>query len=195
MRPAGYHLRIRDLVIRPSWWREARCTGQMASADFFPSDGNYQAAKALCLACRVRVDCLAYGLEEYDGVWGGLCRSERRQLRRLQQRLRNRYDDPLNAHDVAILITAGMDKQQLQVICGLAPDESANLLARGIAVADAASRLARTLPERVANGDPTIEHGRMGTYNAGCRCDPCRQARRNDMRARREQQKRANHAA
>ena len=55
---------------------------------FFPSryDDNGQAAKAICARCPVIDECLAYALslpfEPLDGIWGGLSKNERRQLKR-----------------------------------------------------------------------------------------------------------------
>ncbi len=42
------------------------------------------AAKAVCLQCAARPDCLEFALEsnQDSGVWGGLSEEERRQIRR-----------------------------------------------------------------------------------------------------------------
>lgn len=37
-------------------------------------------AKAVCAACPVITDCLALGLDEEEGIWGGRLPEERRQL-------------------------------------------------------------------------------------------------------------------
>ena len=44
------------------------------------------AARALCAACPVQVDCLDYALvvQEPHGIWGGLNELERRRLLRLR---------------------------------------------------------------------------------------------------------------
>ena len=53
---------------------------------FFPDDDNYDTpqtdeAKALCNRCWNRVDCLAKGMKEDWGIWGGLTPDERRRMR------------------------------------------------------------------------------------------------------------------
>jgi WhiB family redox-sensing transcriptional regulator len=50
---------------------------------FYPERGyGTRAAKAVCAACPVRPECLAYALErgERFGVWGGMSERERRRL-------------------------------------------------------------------------------------------------------------------
>ncbi len=43
-----------------------------------------------------------------------------------------------------------------------------------------ASRTSRLA--RIARGDPDVPHGRRSTYDAGCRCFACREARRDAYR-------------
>ena len=71
------------------WMLRAAC--READSDlFFPvgTDGpgavSVSEAKAVCLRCPVREQCLAYALTHgcLDGVWGGLTERERRALRR-----------------------------------------------------------------------------------------------------------------
>lgn len=66
------------------WAAPAACT-QADPAVFYPGQGQRsRAAKRICLACPVRLDCLtwALGRNERYGVWGGLGESDRRRLRR-----------------------------------------------------------------------------------------------------------------
>lgn len=42
-------------------------------------------AKSLCAGCPVREECLAAGMSERYGVWGGTTPEERRALRRRKQ--------------------------------------------------------------------------------------------------------------
>ena len=74
----------------PPWWAEAACTVEEAASVLFPSGDRGQtlnmtnAAKKVCRACPVRIDCLLYATEteqEY-GVWGGATEPERRRLGR-----------------------------------------------------------------------------------------------------------------
>jgi uncharacterized protein (TIGR02391 family) len=49
---------------------------------FFPGVGDDQtAAKGICAGCLVRAECLAFGLREGEGIWGGQNGRERRKLR------------------------------------------------------------------------------------------------------------------
>lgn len=66
------------------WMVDALCA-QTDPEVFFPEQGgSTRAAKAVCAACPVRDECLAYALErrEQHGVWGGTTELERRRLRR-----------------------------------------------------------------------------------------------------------------
>jgi hypothetical protein len=75
---------FRDLVEKPTWIAEANCRGMNPDA-FFPSRGEATAPiKAICRACDVQVECLAYAMNtgEHHGIWGGLSERERRRLRR-----------------------------------------------------------------------------------------------------------------
>ena len=46
----------------------------------------YDAARAICAGCPVVDPCLAAGMSERFGMWGGLAPSERRRLRRARER-------------------------------------------------------------------------------------------------------------
>jgi WhiB family redox-sensing transcriptional regulator len=66
------------------WMKQANCVGA-DPALFFPERGEPSSpAKAICMACPVRVDCLNYALSinERQGIWGGTSENERRGLRR-----------------------------------------------------------------------------------------------------------------
>lgn len=67
-------------------WREEAICLQTDPAVFFVEKGESTVeAKRTCLGCPVRVQCLAYALEndEHFGVWGGLSERERRRLKRV----------------------------------------------------------------------------------------------------------------
>jgi WhiB family redox-sensing transcriptional regulator len=62
----------------------------MPASLFYPERGSTEriwvaAAKAVCSACPVRRDCLAAGMSEPRGVWGGLTAYERRRQRHQQK--------------------------------------------------------------------------------------------------------------
>ena len=73
-----------------SWQRDAACRGPIQKVFFPPSspesrtarENREARAKAICRACIVREECLAYALEiaEPHGIWGGLSEAERRAL-------------------------------------------------------------------------------------------------------------------
>jgi hypothetical protein len=64
-------------------------------------------------------DCLAYGLDEDHGVWGGLNRAERARLRRLRQRLVVAPGDPANTADIRRLLAVGLAPERLSEVAGL----------------------------------------------------------------------------
>jgi WhiB family transcriptional regulator, redox-sensing transcriptional regulator len=101
-----------------AWQDRARCAG-VGLELFFPDGGDTRRAKAFCAGCPVWWECLAYGLEEDHGVWGGLNRAERARLRRLRQRLAVAPADPANAVDIRRLLAVGMAPDRLSQLAGL----------------------------------------------------------------------------
>lgn len=66
-------------------WQQRALCAQTDPDSFFPEKGgSTESAKRTCLGCDVKVECLAYALENNErfGVWGGLSEAERRQLKR-----------------------------------------------------------------------------------------------------------------
>lgn len=62
----------------------ARCA-EVGGDTHYPDKGDStKAAKKVCFACEVRLECLEYALETRQrfGVWGGLSERQRRQLGR-----------------------------------------------------------------------------------------------------------------
>lgn len=51
-----------------------------------------QAAKAFCVSCLVKEQCLEYALEKHEdfGIWGGMTEGERKALKRRAQQNRRR---------------------------------------------------------------------------------------------------------
>jgi len=61
---------------------DAACV-EVGTEFFFPDMGeSNRDAKAICAPCPVRAQCLAFGMGEAYGVWGGLSEKERRRLKR-----------------------------------------------------------------------------------------------------------------
>ena len=76
------------LALRPVWWwYEGNCHSDNAEHidKFYPETtahgGNHLTpARKMCLACPVRYECLAFGIDEQWGVWGGHSPSQRRRI-------------------------------------------------------------------------------------------------------------------
>lgn len=76
-------------MIEPEWmpaaetWRlSAACKG-VGTEGFFPGRGTQTSVqKDYCDHCTVTVECLALGLNENFGIWGGVSELRRRTLRR-----------------------------------------------------------------------------------------------------------------
>ena len=65
-------------------WRERALCAETDPEAFFPEKGgSTRAAKAICLSCEVREDCLQAALnnDERFGIWGGLSERDRRKLK------------------------------------------------------------------------------------------------------------------
>lgn len=87
-------------LVAPQWgWQDAAaCRGEDIGL-FFGPDGERQPereirerkAKAICVTCPVRAECLEYALSrpEKYGVWGGLNEEERASERRRRMRRAN----------------------------------------------------------------------------------------------------------
>jgi WhiB family transcriptional regulator, redox-sensing transcriptional regulator len=103
------------------WQDRARCAGAGLEL-FFPDGGDTRRAKAFCAGCPVWGECLAYGLDEDHGVWGGLNRAERARLRRLRHRLAVAPADPANSVDIRRLLAVGMSPERLGELAGLEVD-------------------------------------------------------------------------
>jgi len=74
-------------IQRPAWQDMALCKDEEAKnlEVFFPENkgqgGNPLAiARKICLECAVRYECLRFGIDEPDGVWGGHSTSQRRKI-------------------------------------------------------------------------------------------------------------------
>ena len=64
------------------WTLRAKCRGMQDQ--LFPEGADQKRARALCMGCAVRSECLAEALGNRIqwGVWGGMTERERRQLLR-----------------------------------------------------------------------------------------------------------------
>lgn len=77
-----------DTLERAHGWRAEALCALTDAALFHPQKSqSAQPAKAVCAVCPVRPECLDYALtHDEHGVWGGLSRKERNDLRRQQRR-------------------------------------------------------------------------------------------------------------
>jgi WhiB family redox-sensing transcriptional regulator len=69
------------------WMDDAVCR-QVGVQEFFPDKGEsakVRIAKEICSACPVVAECLAFGINEPFGIWGGTTEVERRKIRKLQR--------------------------------------------------------------------------------------------------------------
>jgi WhiB family redox-sensing transcriptional regulator len=83
---------LRGIVASPEWMGEALCR-QSDPELFYPDTGhNSRDARAVCVRCPVKAECLAYAIEHHEryGVWGGLSERQRRHLRETGGRSVNR---------------------------------------------------------------------------------------------------------
>lgn len=64
------------------WTLDARCRGMQDR--LFPDGADQKRARAVCMGCQVRAQCLAEALDNRIewGVWGGMTERERRSLLR-----------------------------------------------------------------------------------------------------------------
>ena len=80
----GAHLALIDPDLDPLAWQGAALCAQTDPEAFFPEKGgSVKAAKAVCMACTVRAECLDYAMahDERFGIWGGTSERERRKLK------------------------------------------------------------------------------------------------------------------
>lgn len=75
-----------ESFLTPEPWAQHAACLEVDPDLFFPPTGAYVAAadaKRVCASCPVAADCLEYALRrgESHGIWGGLSRNERAQLR------------------------------------------------------------------------------------------------------------------
>jgi WhiB family transcriptional regulator, redox-sensing transcriptional regulator len=75
------------------WVHRARCKDEDPELFFpvgttGPAAAQIEAAKAVCMQCEVRPECLEWALAtgQDAGVWGGMSEEERRALRRARRR-------------------------------------------------------------------------------------------------------------
>jgi WhiB family redox-sensing transcriptional regulator len=74
------------------WTARASCgAGRVAPDDLFVEGSAQREVRGVCLACPVRLECLADALDSHAdfGVWGGMTERERRALLRRRPEVRS----------------------------------------------------------------------------------------------------------
>jgi hypothetical protein len=80
-----YELPVFDAGDEDQAWRAAAACRGIGHQIFYPGRGEFlDPAYAVCDCCTVTAECLASGMQEIAGVWGGTSRVERR--RRMGQK-------------------------------------------------------------------------------------------------------------
>lgn len=71
-----------DTVERDHGWRADALCAQVDPELFYPDHGATAApARAICMACEVRPQCLQWALgREKEGVWGGMSAGQRKAI-------------------------------------------------------------------------------------------------------------------
>lgn len=95
-----------------SWRDQANCLGMDPDLFFAHRGESVEEARAVCMACEVRVDCLEYAITNGEklGLWGGLTERQRRALR--AKRRRERLG--LGPVKVCIVCGAGIDRRSVR---------------------------------------------------------------------------------
>lgn len=80
---------LEDFTSEPAepWMEDALCAQTDPEAFFPDKGGSTKAAKKICAACDVQLECLGYALEndERYGIWGGASPRERAAMRRRRE--------------------------------------------------------------------------------------------------------------
>ncbi len=138
------------------WRLHARCRGSDPGR-FYLKQGDFQGvreAKAVCASCPVRTDCLLAALASAEEY--GLWGGAGEPVRRVLRTLPRTH--------------AGYDEECTCAFCS--------------AVGAHFARLDGEASEGpLVTFGPEASHGRASTYGRGCRCEPCRQAKYEQMAA------------
>jgi WhiB family redox-sensing transcriptional regulator len=162
----NHHLEPSDGQQRPLnhddlWEQHALCRQPQHDPDlWFPERGQGNAAKKICASCPVRVDCLRRAVDA--GEEFGIWGGAGELTRR---HLRNALDEN-GEHAYAVELQDHFDRLDEFKATGRQPAGPAS---------------------RALGAGAT--HGKASTYNRGCRCEPCREAKLESLR-RTEQAKR-----
>ena len=79
---ADYVTAVEALLTRPAWHRHAACRGSGPADFYIGQGGDPKPARETCRRCPVRSECLAAGLDDLYGTWGGMSPEQRKHERR-----------------------------------------------------------------------------------------------------------------
>jgi len=65
-----------------AWMDDAACSGLPVEWFFIEIGCSAKKARSVCATCPVKAECLQYGVNETEGIWGGTSDEQRRVLRR-----------------------------------------------------------------------------------------------------------------
>jgi hypothetical protein len=117
------------------YWESAACRGKDQDL-FFPKDVSnemaYDAGKTICSNCSMREDCLAYGLREEMGLWGGMTPNERRRYKRhYYLRTAPESERSVKVRKALDLYNKGLTTRQIGVHLSVTIDTARRLLRDG----------------------------------------------------------------
>lgn len=131
----------------------------------FFDDGPGLEAKRVCVECPIQLECLDWAVRrgEREGIWGGAGADRRRFVEvALATGSALEYHRALAAvQEELVRVVAGIDDREPQ------PE--------GVCERCGARRRGGVLP--FDRNGPGARCGLPGTYNKGCRCDPCVEAK------------------
>jgi WhiB family redox-sensing transcriptional regulator len=84
---------VRALLEDMNWTARGACLN-LAPDELFVQGAAQRSARAVCLGCRVRLECLSDALDNRVefGVWGGMTERERRALLRRRPEIESWYE-------------------------------------------------------------------------------------------------------
>jgi WhiB family redox-sensing transcriptional regulator len=118
---------VTAMTVASSDWRERALCSEVDPDLFFRTSGGASfAAKRLCLACPVRVECLDFAMRTpVEGVWGGTSTTERQARARsagIEYRTDAMTDKQVRESRVAGLHARGLNDTEIAERTGLATD-------------------------------------------------------------------------
>lgn len=156
------------------WRLSAACRG-LGPDLFFPLkeegvDNHGNEAKEICCDCPVRIECLDAGVRNNEeGIWGGIGRGRRRAVRQAFA-----SGDP-NLYRRALIEETAEIGRVVRGYVDDAPAAPARPCSRCDAMVPATEAGS---PHPLDRNGPKATCGKASTYNKGCRCSACDEAKK-----------------